>query len=233
LVVWIGGFIGFMAIDYLSVGLQVDSLGTAFMAVGLISVINAIFWPLLSRYLLPFMVFTVGIGALLLNGFLIWLASIFVDGFSIDGVALILTPIAMAAFITVLSALLTIDDDANYYRNVFRKRMKKRKGEVKDKGGVIFLEIDGLACNILREAIDRGHMPTLKKWIENGTHSLTGWETDLSSQTGASQAGILHGNNDNLPAFRWVEKYNKNKEMAFWRLMGPVGPICFQVMPMM
>src|SRR4029077_4161987 len=35
---------------------------------------------------------------------------------------------------------------------------------------------------------------------------LTEWETDLSSQTGASQAGILLGANDDIPAFRWVEK---------------------------
>jgi hypothetical protein len=32
------------------------------------------------------------------------------------------------------------------------------------------------------------------------------WETDLSSQTGASQAGILLGSNEDIPAFRWVEK---------------------------
>ena len=35
---------------------------------------------------------------------------------------------------------------------------------------------------------------------------LTEWETDLSSQTGASQAGILLGSNEDIPAFRWVEK---------------------------
>ena len=35
---------------------------------------------------------------------------------------------------------------------------------------------------------------------------LSEWETDLSSQTGASQAGLLLGSNDDIPAFRWVEK---------------------------
>ena len=35
---------------------------------------------------------------------------------------------------------------------------------------------------------------------------LTGWEPDLSSQTGASQAGILLGSNHDIPAFRWVDK---------------------------
>ena len=57
-------------------------------------------------------------------------------------------------------------------------------------------------------------MPTLQKWLEEGTHKVTGWETDLSSQTGASQAGILHGNNQDIPAFRWVEKDKNNKIMV-------------------
>jgi hypothetical protein len=36
----------------------------------------------------------------------------------------------------------------------------------------------------------------------------------LSSQTGASQAGILHGNNTDIVAYRWVDKKNKNKVMS-------------------
>ena len=52
----------------------------------------------------------------------------------------------------------------------------------------------------------RARVPTLARWVRGGTHQITGWECDLSSQTGASQAGILHGNNDNMPAFRWYDK---------------------------
>jgi hypothetical protein len=72
------------------------------------------------------------------------------------------------------------------------------------------LEIDGLSINTLKKAIDKGIMPNIEKFI-NETHTLKGWETDLSSQTGASQAGILHGNNRNIVAYRWVEKENNNK----------------------
>jgi hypothetical protein len=43
-------------------------------------------------------------------------------------------------------------------------------------------------------------------WIGERGYRLFEWETDLSSQTGASQAGILLGSNDDIPAFRWVEK---------------------------
>ncbi|MEU8975664.1 alkaline phosphatase family protein [Streptomyces monashensis] len=38
------------------------------------------------------------------------------------------------------------------------------------------------------------------------THRLTLWRTDWSSQTGASQLGILHGSTFDVPAFRWYEK---------------------------
>jgi putative membrane protein len=213
LVMWIGGFLGFVIIDHLSMGLSFDDWRTAFIAAGLVGLFNALFWPVLARVLLPFMVFTVGIGALLLNGFFIWLASDIVDGFTIGGPALILTPIAMAAVTAFLSAILTIDDDATYYRSVIRK-VKKGEIRFKEKPGIIFLEIDGLAINILNEAIEKGSMPTLKRWLEKGTHKVKAWETDLSSQTGASQAGILHGNNHNIPAFRWVEKDKDNKIMV-------------------
>jgi hypothetical protein len=46
----------------------------------------------------------------------------------------------------------------------------------------------------------------MARWLADGSHVLAEWEPDLSSQTGASQAGILLGSNDDIPAFRWVEK---------------------------
>ena len=51
-----------------------------------------------------------------------------------------------------------------------------------------------------------GNAPTMARWLADRTHRLTEWETDLSSQTGASQAGILLGSNEDISAFRWVEK---------------------------
>jgi hypothetical protein len=80
------------------------------------------------------------------------------------------------------------------------------KPEETDIPGIIFLEIDGLARPILEKAMDEDLMPTLKRWLDQGSHVLTGWETDTSSQTSASQAGILHGDNGNIPAFRWYDK---------------------------
>ena len=53
-----------------------------------------------------------------------------------------------------------------------------------------------------------GSAPNMARWVAEDGYRLAEWETDLSSQTGASQAGILLGSNDDIPAFRWVEKEN-------------------------
>jgi putative membrane protein len=211
---WLGQVLGFILIAYLSVGLTINSWQTAVVVVTIIGFLNLLFWPILSRLFLPFLVYTVGIGALLLNGLMIWFVSNFVPGISIEGWALILTPIGMALITTVLSTIVTIDDDSSYYRLVFQRNIHRNSDHLSSKPGVIFLEIDGLAEKILKEAIKNGFMPTLSRWLENGSHKLTVWETDLSSQTGASQAGILHGNNNDIPAFRWVEKSNNNRIMV-------------------
>ena len=88
------------------------------------------------------------------------------------------------------------------------KRIARRGGgETRtDAPGIIFLEVDGLGLPILRAAMRDGSAPNLARWISERGYRLSEWETDLSSQTGASQAGILLGSNEDIPAFRWVEK---------------------------
>lgn len=214
IILWIGEVLGFILIAHLSVGLSIDNWVTAAAVVGILGIINALFWPILSRIFLPFLVYTIGIGSLVINGILIWLISNIVPGITIEGWALILTPLGMAFITTILSAIITLDDDTSYYRAVLRRNIKNKSKNPKNYPGVLFLEIDGLSEEILKEAIELGHMPTLARWIEKGIHKIIPWETNLSSQTGASQAGILHGNNNNLPAFRWVEKANNNRIMV-------------------
>jgi hypothetical protein len=51
-----------------------------------------------------------------------------------------------------------------------------------------------------------GNAPNMARWLADGTRRLVEWETDTSSQTGASQAGILLGSNEDVPGFRWVDK---------------------------
>ena len=113
----------------------------------------------------------------------------------------------MAAVSVVLQAILGTNDDDEYSLKVTR-RIARRQGaqERSDVPGIIYLEIDGLALPVLRDAMRDGSAPTMARWIAEEGYQLAEWETDLSSQTGASQAGILLGSNEDIPAFRWVEK---------------------------
>ena len=210
LIIFIGNVLGIYIISFLGLGIKIDYLDDVFFFVIFISLVNALLWPILTRILMPFLILTFGVGSLILNGFLLeFFGPIF--GIYVDGIGIILAPLSMAFLTTILSALVTMEDDGSYYRSVFRDAEKKRKGEVKDYPGVIIVEIDGLAYDVLCEAIDKDLMPTVKNMIESESHTLKEWETDLSSQTGASQAGILHGNNENITAFRWIEKENDNQ----------------------
>src|SRR4029078_142111 len=59
--------------------------------------------------------------------------------------------------------------------------------------GVLFLQVDGLGFDTVRRAVRDGDMPTFAFWLAQGSHALTEWHCDWSSQTGASVCGILHG----------------------------------------
>jgi putative membrane protein len=211
LIIGIFEVIGLLIMARLLNGLTINRLGTAIAAVAVIALLNALLWPILSRILLPFAVFTAGLFFLVLNGFIIWLASQFVDGFTVDSIwTATIAALGITAINVILSTLLTIDDDGSYYRNVVARRMRKQGKVVEsDVPGVFFLEIDGLAEPVLEKAMAAGYAPTMKRWLEEGSHRLVGWETDLSSQTSASQAGLLHGNNHDIPAFRWYDRERK------------------------
>jgi hypothetical protein len=112
----------------------------------------------------------------------------------------------MTVITTAASALLAIDDDETWQRNVVRRQARRRGAITSQVPGVVFLEIDGLAYEVLRRALRDGNAPVMSRWLREGTHRLERWETDWSSQTGACQAGLLHGDNDDMPAFRWWEK---------------------------
>jgi uncharacterized membrane protein YvlD (DUF360 family) len=179
-----------------------------FLATLLISILNAVIFPLFTRFALPVTVFTLGIGGLIVNGIIVIFVSSVMKNFQIDDVASAILFIFGITFInTIVVSLLAIDDDDTYYRNIIKKQAQRKSKNINTKTpGVIFIQIDGLAYEVLRRAIQSGNVPNISRWIRDGKYRLERWETDWSSQTGASQAGILMGNNDNIPAFRWYDK---------------------------
>ena len=212
LIILFGNTIGLYLICFFGLGVTVEYFDDIFFFVIFTSIINTIFWPIFTKVFMPFLVLTFGIGSLVLNGLILeFFGPLF--GINISGIGIIAAPIAMAAVTTILTSILTVDENTTYYRSVINDAVKKRPEKSKSYPGLIIVEIDGLAYNVLREALDKDLMPTVKGLIDSGSHILRDWECDLSSQTGASQAGILHGNNEGITAFRWIEKSNNNQLM--------------------
>ena len=211
LVLFIANFIGIYLISF-GFDFTINNFNEVILFIFFISIFNAILWPFLTKMLMPFFVWTFGIAALALNGGILAFFGPFF-GIHITGWNIILTPLFIALITIILSTIFSLDDDGAYYQAVLREAQRKRKGDIKDYPGLIIVEIDGLAYDVLCEAIEKGYMPTVKSMLDSKTHVLKKWETDLSSQTGASQAGILHGNNEDITAFRWVEKENDNQIM--------------------
>jgi uncharacterized membrane protein YvlD (DUF360 family) len=207
LVVLILDWAALLALGWLLSDFSVDGAAGALVTAVIAAALNALVWPTLSRLALPLSVLTLGLAAIVLNGGLVAIAAAISPGATINGwFAGVVVAIGMAIITTVASSLLAIDDDESWQRNVGRRQARRAGAISSDTPGVVFLEIDGLAHEVLRRALRDGNAPVMARWLREGTHRLERWETDWSSQTGACQAGLLHGSNDDMPAFRWWEK---------------------------
>ncbi len=187
---------------------------TAAYGAGAFGVLSALVWPLLVRALLLVPALVLGALVFFLNGSLLLVALDLTPGGrgEVTPVTAVVIAAVMSAASSATSTALAVRDDAAYGRRLARLagRRRRRAGDppLPTTPGTVFLQLDGVGHDVLRAALTGGSpaMPTLAGWLADGTHRLTAWRTDWSSQTGASQLAILHGSNHDVPAFRWFEK---------------------------
>jgi uncharacterized membrane protein YvlD (DUF360 family) len=190
-------------------GVGLHGVGGALAVAAAIAVFNAVLPPLVASLRLPFTLAVGFVCILLVDAVALRLAHealphlIRVDGFG----SALLASLVIAAVSIALQVLAGTNDDDEYTLRVVQ-RVARRQGAraPTDAPGILFLEIDGLALPVLRHAMRDGSAPTMARWVADHGYRLAEWEPDLSSQTGASQSGILLGSNEDIPAFRWVEK---------------------------
>ncbi len=187
--------------------LTVDRPLDAVLAVIYIALFNAAVRPVVLMLAAPVSLILVAILVLVLQvlSFIVvaqWAPGVHVDSF---GTALIGSFI-YAIINTILTGVFGIDRDGSYYGLLIQRLMVKRAMGHSEKPGLVIIQIDGLAHPILAGRMRAGSVNTMTSWVREGTHKLSRWEAILPSMTSASQAGILHGNNDGIPAFRWYER---------------------------
>src|SRR3954447_24832421 len=189
-------------------GVSIPSFWGALLVALFVVVVNAFVPPVIAAVRLPLTLVVDFLLILVIDALIFKVASdisssaIQVSGFG----AALLMALVVSAVAVVLEVLLGADDDGTYALRVVDRIARKSGERVEtDVPGIVYLEIDGLAYPVLQRAMRDGNAPNMARWLSE-THRMVEWEPDLSSQTGASQAGILLGSNEDIPAFRWVEK---------------------------
>ncbi|MFI5961962.1 phage holin family protein [Streptomyces asoensis] len=192
---------------------------TAAVAAGVFGVLSAVAWPLLVRLLLLVPALVLGLLVFFLNGSLLLLALRLNPSGQSEAApeTAVIVAAVMSAVASATGGALAVRDDEAYRRRLYRLADRRRRSgpACPATHGTVFLQLDGVGHDVLTAAVGKGLMPTVARWLGRApaadgrpgpSHRLTSWRTDWSSQTGASQLGILHGSNHDVPAFRWYEK---------------------------
>ncbi len=188
-------------------GIRIGRLFDAAVAVALMALFNALIRPVLLAFVAPRSLVLTGIMVIVLQVVTFLVIAPLAHGVYVDGIiSALIGSFIYAAIDTALTSILGVDRDGSYFGLLISSLLAKQTKEKSDAPGLVVIQIDGLAHPILASRIRAGSVNTMGAWIRAGTHKLSRWEAILPSMTSASQAGILHGNNDGIPAFRWYER---------------------------
>jgi membrane protein DedA with SNARE-associated domain/uncharacterized membrane protein YvlD (DUF360 family) len=204
--IWIIVTLALQGFDEWLPGFEMDQWWQPTVCALVIALMAGVVWPLVLRFALPFALFTLGFGSFVIIGAGTLAIFRVIPGVHIANLpTAIVVTIGMAGVGAIISSLLSIDSNEIFFRRIARRGTPDELPP-DTPPGVIFLQVDGLGYDVVRHAVRDGDMPTLAAWVEEDSHTLAMWQTDWSSQTGASVAGILHGSNDDILGFRWYEK---------------------------
>jgi uncharacterized membrane protein YvlD (DUF360 family) len=207
LIVLIVSALAFRITEWLSPNIVINDLGGAFQVVLIMAVLNALVRPVVLAFVAPRSLILTGIAVLVVQILVFWAAIRLAPGVYVDTPFHALVGSFIYAIINVvLTSIIGVDTSDSFYGLLVQQLMLKHGVQPTDKPGLVIAQIDGLAHPILAGRVRAGSVNTMARWIRDGSHTLSQWEAILPSMTSASQAGILHGNNDGIPAFRWYER---------------------------
>ncbi len=197
--------------------------GMAFVAVGatpawvvavsaalVMALVNLLIRPLILLLARPLGFFVMfGVGFLVNAIVLLITANLLQPAFVLGGLLqAIVASIVLAIINAVLTGIIEVDDEGSFYQNrIERVAMREPfKGSAEPGRGLMMMEIDGLSYHHIRKALADGLLPTLQAMIDEEGYVLSKVDCGIPSQTSACQAGIMFGDNYDIPAFRWFDK---------------------------
>jgi len=207
LVLWTVEVVALFLLSRASPGIYLDDWRTGIVAVALIGALNALLRPFLLLLTLPFTVLSLGFLTLVINTVVFHLAAVALPGMDADFLPSFVGALVLAMANTLASTLFAFHEEDSIYRYILRRVARPFRGKVAPATpGLLFVEIDGLGFAALEHAMRDGYMPALTRLLRSGSHRVVRWDCGLPSQTSSVQAGILFGNNFDIPGFRWFDK---------------------------
>jgi uncharacterized membrane protein YvlD (DUF360 family) len=182
---------------------------SAIAAAILLGLVNLFLRPvilLLARPLGFFALFAIGF---LVNVVVLSITAWLLPSFELQGfVSALIAGILFASINMFLSGVLELnDDDSFYHTRIEREAARSPFPTAGEPGrGLVMMEIDGLSYHHVKKAIEDGTMPFMRHLLTEEGYRLSLIDCGIPSQTSACQAGIMFGNNDDIPAFRWYDK---------------------------
>ena len=196
--------------------LVVHGLGAVFLAALILSTLNALVRPVLLVALSPLPVFAVQVAGLVVEVLIVLVIGRTVPGVEVGSLqAAVVDAVALSVLNAVFAEILRASDDDSYHGTQVRRLTARTfdKPAVPEPG-LLIIQIDGLSLPVLESQMRSGRMATLARLVRSGDFVVDPWFPLLPPVTPVSQAGILHGSNDDMPGFRWFEKPSKTLLVA-------------------
>ncbi|TMG26106.1 MAG: hypothetical protein E6H96_00675 [Chloroflexi bacterium] len=191
---------------YVVPGISASGPPTILAAVVAIALLNTLLRPVLLWLAIALGVVGLAVLATALQFVVILVVGALVPGFHVSGLSAAVEGALVFAIVnTAISWFIALGEDESYFSHLVRLLIREDAPK-SDQAGLVIVQIDGLSRPVLVNQMRAGRVPTMSRWLRSSSHRLVGWECQLPSQTSASQAGILLGSNDDIPAFRWYEK---------------------------
>ena len=216
LVVWLVDAFSLLIVSAVYSGIVIEAQGfserliVAAAAALVLGVINFIIRPIILLLAAPFGFVGIFLVGFFMSAIVLMISSNLLPQFEVTSWwSAFIGGFIIALVNTILTNLLTIDDDDSYYQKMIERRALKHAVFTDSKGpgqGTLMLEIDGLSYHHFQKALADGYMPAVSRLIDEEGYKLHRVETGIPSMTSACQAGILYGDNYDIPSFRWYDR---------------------------
>ncbi len=181
----------------------------AFSAAFILSLVNLLIRPIILMMARPLGFMAVFIIGFVVNAIALWLTAWLLPGFEVDGImAAVVGGLVFAAINVILTSILDVNEEGSLYQNRIELEAKRDSFITpEDTGrGLVIVEIDGLSFHHMRRALRTGQMPFLRRLASEQGYVLSRADCGIPSQTSSCQAGIMFGDNYDIPAYRWYDK---------------------------